>query len=807
MRIAIIGHTGFVGQYIHRIYPDAVCFNSKNIQDIKGQTFNLLICCGVSAIKWLANRNPEEDLKNIQLLVEHLQSAYIEKFILISTIDVYSLNTNNKIQNEYNIQPQLKEPYGKHRYELECKLKDLYSQNLIIIRLGALFGFGLKKNLLFDIIQKSKILYNSQSCFQWYSMEWFEQDLAYILKNNLSIVNLFTEPLLNSELFEELDKIVTIDKHQIQTGLIKYDIKTSFSENNICYWRSKNASLQAIKRFMIKMTQDNQIVVSSLVGPMPIQSNFNIRSIEIAPYSFFGPTFIDEHLEWFLPFRKQNIYSFQSLFYPYNWKLDLNFDLILNYLYKLIDIAFIVGAKILVFGSPKLRSVTNAHILMQNLMIKCNDYIANRDIYICIEPNAKYYKCNFLNNAKETFDFVSNLNLPKIKLMLDTGNMYLENEPIETMFQYSNHLMHIHFSAPDLIALNLWEDRFGFAFLRTMMINKYNYKYKFTIECLKITELDLINSLYLILKDIHFSIIGAGWFGCHISTILIDYGFVINLYEKQDKIFTNVSSNNQNRLHLGFHYPRSAKTRELCQSNYEKFISKYNCHFINSNHYYISNESCMDFDTYKQIMQSQNLQFQEILTPTDFNNLGQKCFKVQEGIIDFKEIAFKFELQLKRFINYNTYKKPIGGENWILDCTYNELNNVPGTIFEPSLILIYKQLDETKSAFGMTVMDGPFFSLYPYDLKQHLYTLTHVSKGRCINFDLFDIESDIQKYYPNFLIDFKFEKYVISKKCLMLSSCASREVLTHSNNNITSVICGKITGIFDFEKHITDLIK
>ena len=37
-------------------------------------------------------------------------------------------------------------------------------------------------------------------------------------------------------------------------------------------------------------------------------------------------------------------------------------------------------------------------------------------------------------------------------------------------------------------------------------------------------------------------------------------GFSIKIFEK-NAIFSTASSNNQNRLHLGFHYPRSALTR------------------------------------------------------------------------------------------------------------------------------------------------------------------------------------------------------------------------------------------------------
>ena len=56
------------------------------------------------------------------------------------------------------------------------------------------------------------------------------------------------------------------------------------------------------------------------------------------------------------------------------------------------------------------------------------------------------------------------------------------------------------------------------------------------------------------------AIIGAGWFGCYIGYELIKSGYDIKIFEKEKNIFLGASGFNQNRLHLGFHYPRSYKT-------------------------------------------------------------------------------------------------------------------------------------------------------------------------------------------------------------------------------------------------------
>ena len=66
---------------------------------------------------------------------------------------------------------------------------------------------------------------------------------------------------------------------------------------------------------------------------------------------------------------------------------------------------------------------------------------------------------------------------------------------------------------------------------------------------------------------------------------------------------------NQNRLHLGFHYPRSYKTRLLCKNGYDKFIKQYSelTDIIDKNYYCIADESILDYETYKHIFEYENI--------------------------------------------------------------------------------------------------------------------------------------------------------------------------------------------------------
>ena len=56
-------------------------------------------------------------------------------------------------------------------------------------------------------------------------------------------------------------------------------------------------------------------------------------------------------------------------------------------------------------------------------------------------------------------------------------------------------------------------------------------------------------------------IVGAGFFGISIALILSkNKNYQIDLYERKKEILSETSLKNQQRFHLGYHYPRSKKT-------------------------------------------------------------------------------------------------------------------------------------------------------------------------------------------------------------------------------------------------------
>ena len=86
---ALIGYTGFLGSNLKKQNDFNFFYNSKNINEIKNKSFDLIVCCAPNAEKWLATKEPLKDLNNIKNLIENLNNVICKKFILLSTVDVF----------------------------------------------------------------------------------------------------------------------------------------------------------------------------------------------------------------------------------------------------------------------------------------------------------------------------------------------------------------------------------------------------------------------------------------------------------------------------------------------------------------------------------------------------------------------------------------------------------------------------------------------------------------------------------------------------------------------------------------------
>lgn len=146
---ALIGHTGFVGGALLRQTRFDACFNSANITEIEGARFGTLVCAAAPGSMLEANRAPERDKAAIDALIARLDSVEAERFVLISSIAVLADFAGRDDEGTSAFQQTL--AYGRHRRALEAFVEDRFPGSLIV-RLPALFGAGLRKNFLFDLM-------------------------------------------------------------------------------------------------------------------------------------------------------------------------------------------------------------------------------------------------------------------------------------------------------------------------------------------------------------------------------------------------------------------------------------------------------------------------------------------------------------------------------------------------------------------------------------------------------------------------------------------------------------------------------
>ena len=201
MADALIGCTGFVGGNLLRQTHFDDLYHSRNIATICGRRFDTIVCAGARAEKWKANEDPEADRRNLRVLTEALASAHARQVILISTVDVYPVPVD--VDEGTPIDPSLVTAYGRHRYELEQFLSERF--DTVVIRLPGLFGPGLRKNVVYDLLHNNQIhKINAASVYQYYNVVHLGSDVRKVLRHELRLVNFATQPLPTIELAAEV---------------------------------------------------------------------------------------------------------------------------------------------------------------------------------------------------------------------------------------------------------------------------------------------------------------------------------------------------------------------------------------------------------------------------------------------------------------------------------------------------------------------------------------------------------------------------------------------------------------------------
>lgn len=190
---ALIGYSGFVGSTLLKQANFSVLFRSTNINEIENREFDVVVCAGAPAQKWIANLDPADDRKKIDSLIHHLRTIRCKKFILISTVDVFKEPTG--VDESTPVDESGLHAYGFHRRLLERFVEQRFPGSLLV-RLPGLVGPGLRKNVIFDFLNNNNLhAIESRSVFQFYPMINLWYDIQIALKAGLSLVHLTAEPI------------------------------------------------------------------------------------------------------------------------------------------------------------------------------------------------------------------------------------------------------------------------------------------------------------------------------------------------------------------------------------------------------------------------------------------------------------------------------------------------------------------------------------------------------------------------------------------------------------------------------------
>lgn len=154
-----------------------------------------------------------------------------------------------------------------------------------------------------------------------------------------------------------------------------------------------------------------------------------------------------DYIETVFPKINHGHYSTQSIFYGSDVKSFDDYLSTLERLNYVIDQCYNFGVKVIVFGSPSLRTGNKNNLL--SVFKEMDSKLKRYGIFLCVEPNSKYYGGEYYHRVSEIVNDIQNFS--NIKTMIDTHNLILEGDDIfDTYSNYSLFIKHIHFSEKDL---------------------------------------------------------------------------------------------------------------------------------------------------------------------------------------------------------------------------------------------------------------------------------------------------------------------------------------------------------------------
>lgn len=367
-------------------------------------------------------------------------------------------------------------------------------------------------------------------------------------------------------------------------------------------------------------------------------------------------------------------------------------------------------------------------------------------------------------------------------------------------------------------------------------------------------------------------IVGAGLYGLYSAHLCGTKGEKVLVLEYDEAPFKRATFINQARVHNGYHYPRSYSTAIKSAHYFKRFNDDYGFSVLTKfdQVYATSSEfSWSDAKQFRKFCAAAEIKCDEV-APTKYFKEGycDGAFLTEEYTYD-AQILKKFflekiaeqpnvEIQYGARIqsiqnNGNEYEiELVDGKmvksSFVLNATYASVNQIQNMLgfeyfkikYELCEIILCNVNDKLKGT-GLTVMDGPFFSIMPFG-KTGYHSLTAVtftphkackdslphfncmdrSNGFCSPLQLGNCNdcpakpesawpymSNLARKYMRDDFEFEFDHTLFSMKPILLASeiddSRPTVIKTFSTNpTFVSVLSGKINTVYDLNEILTN---
>ena len=256
--------------------------------------------------------------------------------------------------------------------------------------------------------------------------------------------------------------------------------------------------------------------------------------------------------------------------------------------------------------------------------------------------------------------------------------------------------------------------------------------------------------------NIDYVVLGAGIYGLYTSYLLLKKGFSVAVVEADDKLFSRASYVNQARVHQGYHYPRSVSTGRASAECFQRFSQDFE-NAINARFkkiYAVS--ACGSYTSSQQYMkfcEACNIPAVEVNPELYFSRgMIEGAFETEEYSFDARILSGMLLERINKFNDFYLFKNTIVSEidrsndsyllnlsngisiktNGVFSCVYASINQVLSQFGFEAFNIKYEiaeitlcNVDEILKGIGLTVMDGPFFSIMPFG-KTGMHSLTSV---------------------------------------------------------------------------------